>query len=71
MKIYTRIILSIILVGFLFLPFSVLAQLDPANPCTDPANPCPIDSNIIILIAGALIIAAKKAFMCRKIDAAN
>ena len=43
----------------------VLAQdPDPTiQPCPDPKLPdCPIDSNLIILVIGAFVIAAKKAF---------
>ena len=47
-------------------PIYVLAQaIDPdptINPCPDPKLPdCPIDSNLIILVIGAVVIAAKKA----------
>ena len=49
-------------------PFSLSAQATidsipiPINPCTDPNLPCPLDSNLIILVVAAGIIAAKKAY---------
>ena len=42
-------------------PIFIFAQ--PADPCPDPAlADCPIDSNLIVLVIGAVVIAAKKAY---------
>ena len=58
--------IKIIFAGLFFLfffcsPIFILAQ-SPADPCPDPAlADCPIDSNLIVLVIGAVVIAAKKA----------
>lgn len=56
------------LIGFLTIiilsaPNSLFAQFsEPVDPCTDPADPCPIDSNLIVLFAAAVVVAAKKTY---------
>lgn len=59
-------IFYIIIFNFLLfvVPLSLLAQ--PIDPCDDPAAPCPIDSNIVVLIVIALVIAAKKTYSYKK-----
>ena len=65
MNLLKNIAYSVLLIVFLFLlPFNGFSQ--PIDPCTDPALPCPIDSNLLLLIVGALIIAAKKAWHHKK-----
>ncbi len=44
-------------------PFSTMAQVEPG---CNPDEPCPIDSNLYFLIAGAIIIAAKKTYDYKK-----
>ena len=62
--------IKIIFAGLFFLfffcsPIFILAQ--PADPCPDPAlADCPIDSNLIVLVIGAVVIAAKKAYEYNK-----
>ena len=64
MKLTKQITLRFLAVVFLLIPHILFAQ--PIDPCTDPADPCPIDSNLIILIAVAVAIAAKKAYDFKK-----
>ena len=64
MKLIKQITLKFLAVVFLLIPYILCAE--PINPCTDPADPCPIDSNLIILIAVAVAIAAKKAYDFKK-----
>ena len=59
MKKLIHIPLMLLLSCALFLiPSAALAQ--PEDPCTDPDLPCPIDSNLMVLIAVAVGVAAKK-----------
>jgi hypothetical protein len=58
-----------IVFGFLvmvmaFIPSVLQAQIDPPpDPCPDPGDPdCPIDSGVVLLMAGAVAIAAKKTY---------
>ena len=61
MRIIKRFTIISFLVMFVFAtPYKLLAQ--PIDPCTDPQDPCPIDSNLIVLIVGALVVAAKKSY---------
>ena len=60
-----NIIKRFTLIGFLAVimlsaPHRLFAQ--PVDPCTDPADPCPIDSNLIVLFAAAIVVAAKKTY---------
>ena len=65
MKFFKRAAYFIVLAGLIiFLPIHLMAQ--PPDPCTDPLDPCPIDSNLVVLIAVALAIAAKKAYDFKK-----
>ena len=63
--------IKIIFTGLFFLfffcsPVFIIAQT-PGDPCPDPALPdCPIDSNLIVLVIGAVVIAAKKAYEYNK-----
>ena len=66
MKIFSRIVVSALLMAcFFLLPIAVVAQ--PIDPCTDPDLPCPIDSNLIVLMFAAVAIAGKKAYDYKKI----
>lgn len=47
----------------MIVPFSAMAQIEPG---CNPDEPCPIDSNVYLLIAGAIIIAAKKSYDYKK-----
>jgi hypothetical protein len=46
-----------------------LLQAQPVDPCPDPADPdCPIDSGVIVLIVGVLVIAAAKTVNYKKLS---
>lgn len=61
MRIIKRIAIVIVFVAFVVAsPYKIFAQ--PVDPCTDPVDPCPIDSNIVVLVIAALVIAAKKTY---------
>ena len=62
MNMKIKIIFSILLCLFFYCaPIYVLAQ--PPNPCPDPQlGDCPIDSDVFVLVIGAFVIAAKKAY---------
>ena len=69
MKIFTRTVVSALLLACVFLlPIVVVAQ--PIDPCTDPADPCPIDSNVVLLVVAAIGVAAKKAYDLKKMPSA-
>ena len=67
MRIIKRLfITSLIAVIVTSAPQNVLAQ--PVDPCTDPADPCPIDSNLIVLFAAAIAVAAKKTYDYKRVS---
>lgn len=63
-KIVTLSATAIIFICMMF--FSFTAAAEPEDPCTDPADPCPIDSNVILLIGAAIVVAGKKSYDYRK-----
>ena len=66
MKFFKQILpLFLLLISVMALPTVLHAQ--SANPCVDPFDPeCPIDDNVIILIAGVILLAAYKASLFYK-----
>jgi hypothetical protein len=58
---------SLLLCALAILPS--LLQAQPTDPCPDPLDPdCPIDSGVIVLIAGVLVIAAVKTVNYKKLS---
>jgi hypothetical protein len=60
-----------IVFGFLVMAMAILPGVlqgqPPPDPCPDPNDPdCPIDSGVILLITGAVVIAAKKTYDYKK-----
>ena len=56
------IFISLFCLFFFGSPIYIFAQTPP-NPCPDPVlGDCPIDSNLVVLVIGAVVIAAKKAY---------
>ena len=52
---------SLLFLFFICAPIYVFAQ--PIDPCPDPKlGDCPIDSDVFVLVIGAFVIAAKKAY---------
>ena len=68
MKFFKNIIGILGILALFSLPFKVAAQ-GPTDPCTDPADPCPIDSNLVVLVVAAVIIAAKKTYSFKNFSA--
>ncbi len=66
MKFFKQILLSfLLLISIMILPNLLYAG--PGDPCVDPFDPdCPIDDNVIILIAGVILLAAIKACLFYK-----
>ena len=61
MRVINRIaIISFFVILIITSPYKIFAQ--PIDPCTDPIDPCPIDSNLIVLVISALVVAAKKSY---------
>ena len=54
--------LAIILAASFSLSAQATIDSIPINPCTAPELGCPLDSNLIVLVVAAGIIAAKKAY---------
>ncbi len=60
-----------IVFGFLAMVMAILPGVlqgqPPPDPCPDPSAPdCPIDSGVLLLIVGAVAIAAKKTYDYKK-----
>ena len=60
MKFFKKFKLLFLLAIILAFPHNLTA--DPIDPCTAPDLGCPVDSNLIVLVVAAGIIAAKKAY---------
>jgi hypothetical protein len=64
MKIFKFVLVTFIFTTIMTL-ISTMVQAQPPGGC-DPDQPCPIDDNVLLLIVGAIVLAAYKYYTAAK-----
>ncbi len=61
MKVFKKLLFSVIVIGLSLSPYLAMAQIGP-DPGCNPDEPCPIDSNVYILIIAAILFVGYKYY---------